>query len=125
MVNLDPYFVSVPIPTSSHMFGKGPQTKSVPHLGQPSPAELVDPENSVVLEGGEVDVALEDVDLEGLPLLGVQLPDLGGRVSGVSSQASTNSQAFGCKAGFAILTKSTRILKSGLRQDAKWVNRLL
>ena len=47
-----------------------------PHLCHPSPPKLVDLEHPVVLEGGEVDVALEDFDLEGLPLLGVQLADL-------------------------------------------------
>ena len=47
-----------------------------PHLGHPSPAKLVNLEHSVVLEGGEVDVALEDFNLERLPLLGVQLTDL-------------------------------------------------
>ena len=47
-----------------------------PHLCHPSPAKLVHLEHPVVLEGGEVDVALEDFDLEGLPLLRVQLADL-------------------------------------------------
>ena len=53
----------------------GDQTRH-PYLCHPSPAELVNLEHPVVLEGGEVDVALEDFDLEGFPLFGVQLANL-------------------------------------------------
>ena len=62
------------------------------HLCHPSPAELVNLEHPVVLEGGEVDVALEDFDLEGLPLLRMQLADLPPQCGAVEEDSAHRPQ---------------------------------